>query len=584
MKCVKINVKLYVVVIFFSANEVFKMKLQTKAVLLLNVFVIVACLCMDFLGYYSADQSFAVSLQRKVSSNVKSIIEIMENKYPGDWHIENGLLYKGNEKIDKNEQLVDFLGELCDGHVTIFQNDTRIATTVKKSDGQRSVGTKASETVINEVLKNGKHYIGLAKVLDEDYHSAYAPLKDGTDTIVGMAFVGVPARSVDGVRSVVLSIIVTIFIIVTVLGIISWFLIGREMNKLTVASNAVSEIAEGDLRIADLPITAEDEIGTLSQSVNNMKKNLRKLITNVSNASERVAASSEELTASAYQVTETIQHSASNAVEMTEDAAKQADTINNLQSIINDMSNKMQELQKSAVAMNEVASASQERAVDGKQKVDYAIEQIKNIAEQVNKSSEVVINLGKRSDEIGKIVDTISAIADQTNLLALNAAIEAARAGAQGRGFAVVAEEVRKLAEQSNSAAKNISELINTIQQETNSAVEAINQGNASVHEGSKSVMATGEAFTGIEQQVDKLNANVQNSIQHIDSVNSTQHHILDAVEVVHNISQKSTEKAQNVSAVTQEQAATLHEMSDASSKLAELAQQLQNEVLKFKI
>ena len=561
------------------------MNLQTKAVVSFNVCIILACICMGILGYRSADNGFGMSLQMKAYSNVKSIIEIMEYRYPGDWKLDNGVLYKGDTKIDHNDEIVDSLGQLCEGHVTIFQNDTRIATTVKKSDGQRSVGTKASEKVINEVLKGGKSYTGRAEVLGADYHSAYVPIKDKSGMIIGMVFVGLPVSQLDEVQNdFIFSIIITVLAIVVILGIGSWIIIGREMKKLSDTAAAVDEIAGGDLKIADLPITSQDEIGTLSHGVNEMKHKLKQLLTNVSNASEQVAASSEELTASAQQTSMAIAKVATNTVEMTEGTSKQAETINHLETIIKDMRDKMHELHESAKTMDEVAKNSEIKARDGKEKVNYAIEQIKNIAEQVNKSSEVVGNLGKRSDEIGKIVDTISAIADQTNLLALNAAIEAARAGAQGRGFAVVAEEVRKLAEQSNIAAKNISELINTIQQETTSAVEAIEKGNASVHEGTQSVSATGEAFQSIEEQVETLNENVQRSIDFIEAVNNTSHEILDAMETVQTISQKSTQEAQNVSASTQEQAAMINEMSDASSRLAELAQQLQNEVYKFKI
>ena len=133
------------------------MNLQTKAVISFNVFIVLVCLCMGILGYRSADNGFGVSLQSKASSNVNSILEIMEFRYPGDWHIKDNVLFKGDIKIDRNNEVVDFLGGICEGHVTIFQNDTRIATTVKDSGGQRLVGTKASDKVINEVIKAINH-------------------------------------------------------------------------------------------------------------------------------------------------------------------------------------------------------------------------------------------------------------------------------------------------------------------------------------------------------------------------------------------------------------------------------------------
>ena len=49
------------------------MKLQTKAVLAFNFFVVLICACMGVLGYRSADEGFGMSLQMKAESNVQSI-------------------------------------------------------------------------------------------------------------------------------------------------------------------------------------------------------------------------------------------------------------------------------------------------------------------------------------------------------------------------------------------------------------------------------------------------------------------------------------------------------------------------------
>jgi methyl-accepting chemotaxis protein len=192
--------------------------------------------------------------------------------------------------------------------------------------------------------------------------------------------------------------------------------------------------------------------------------------------------------------------------------------------------------------------------------------------------------LSKRSDEIGEIVKTISAISDQTNLLALNAAIEAARAGENGRGFAVVADEVRKLAEQSSVSAKNITELITSIQDETAAAVETINHGTEGVNEGVESVRSTGDAFKNIDEQVEKLAMNVLQSMMNIEDVNTGTDEVVNAVNRTQEVTQKSNDTATSMRAVAEEQTEMIREISESSKTLAELADEMQNEVSKFKL
>ncbi len=561
------------------------MGLKSKAVIVLNVAVIITCIIMSVLGYMSASNGFSKALEMKAEADVKSLTEILNYRFEGDWNLRGGVLYKGDKNMEDADDVVDYLSEICSGKVTIFRGDTRVTTTVKDASGKRSVGTKASEEVISRVLNGGKNFLGVANVMGEKHHAAYRPIKDSSGKIIGMLFVGLSVHEMDDVtQKFIFSIIITAAIIVVLCVLVSNFIIGKAVGMLDEVVYAMQKISVGNLRMDDLPIRTKDEIGTLAEGVNAMRKELTDLLKNIVHSSEQVAASSEELTASAQEGASSIHLMAKDTAAMSEDVNDQTAVVNELKETIRKMRDNMNELHASAQIMDEASKSSTKSAAEGKEKVDYAIEMMKKISRQVNSSAEVVGNLGKRSDEIGQIVNTISEIAEQTNLLALNAAIEAARAGEHGRGFAVVAEEVRKLAEQSAQAAANISQLITSIQKDTESAVSSIEDGNHGVKEGTDSVLSTGEAFHSIEEQIEKLNSNVRRSMSHIDAVNKNSEEILQEIEHVYEITKKSGEVAGEIKSAAEVQSTSIHEIAESSKSLAELAEDMRSEVAKFSI
>ena len=104
-------------------------------------------------------------------------------------------------------------------------------------------------------------------------------------------------------------------------------------------------------------------------------------------------------------------------------------------------------------------------------------------------------------------ISGISSIAEQTNLLALNASIEAARAGEAGRGFAVVAEEIRKLSDGTKELLDNMTKYLTELEQ---SSLKT-----------SEEVEATTLGIENIEEKVEQVDKNIQDSKIYTEQIRS---------------------------------------------------------------
>lgn len=560
------------------------MGLQKKAVLFFNGFILITCICISVLGYWMANRGFSAALNAKAEADMRMAAEVLDLTYPGSWTNRDDGLYKGDKKMDDNSEFMDRLAELTGNNATLFKDSTRVATTFMK-DGQRAVGTQASQPVIETVLQRGTKFSGEAEVLGNKYFSVYMPLKDINGANIGMLYMGIPTAAIDSLQSSYIhSMFLAAIFLLAVVGVLVWMMISRALQPILAAKEGVVQISQGDFSCADLDVHGKDEIAVLSQGINSMKQQLKKLMCGIAASAEQVAASSEELTASATQTADSIRQVAEDVIDMVEDTKRQSTDLLETSQQSADMGRQMTLLQQNSQQMQSVAEGSMQSAKNGRVAVHDAVGAMKKMADQMEKSSGVVASLGERSKEIGQIVDTISNIAEQTNLLALNAAIEAARAGDAGRGFAVVADEVRKLAEQSGTAAQNIAGLINSIQRDTNEAVTAMEQGNAEVASGTKIIYTTGEVFAEIERAVNELYQQIQKSLQGINEGDQKSKKIVGTIQQVEVVSCETSGKAQSISAATEEQTAMMSEISKASHSLALLAQNLQNEIAKFKV
>ena len=188
------------------------------------------------------------------------------------------LLNRDYEIVDKVKETV-FEGvkykEKDIGTATIFQKDLRVSTNVQNLDGSRAIGTRVSEEVYDQVLVEGVPWIGRAFVVNDWYISAYEPIRNIKDEIIGILYVGLLEEKFTDLQKKTMGIFLGITAAGIILAlIISYFLISgvlRPINKLVYASK---KLAKGDLsqRVA---ITSKDEIGELTDSFNLMASSIK---------------------------------------------------------------------------------------------------------------------------------------------------------------------------------------------------------------------------------------------------------------------------------------------------------------------
>ncbi len=106
----------------------------------------------------------------------------------------------GGVLLNRNYEIVDLIKNLIYkdakyegkeiGTVTIFMGDLRISTNVLDREGNRAVGTRAMKEVYGRVIEKGLPWSQRAFVVDDWYITAYEPIRDIEDKVIGMLYVG----------------------------------------------------------------------------------------------------------------------------------------------------------------------------------------------------------------------------------------------------------------------------------------------------------------------------------------------------------------------------------------------------------
>ncbi|WP_026672190.1 methyl-accepting chemotaxis protein [Alkalihalobacterium bogoriense] len=562
-----------------------KLAVKGKLTLLFVLFFIIGVSIIISYSVYTVKKDVMLVASENLVDDLKVTKGLLDREIPGEWSIQDGALYKGTTLMNDNFSIIDEVSELTNNAVTIFQGNTRVATSVLLENGERAVGTQVSPEVEQKTLTEGVTYLGEATVVGRQLVTIYEPITDDSGERIGMLFVGQSAAPYyQMVSQFQFTVVMFAVISVAIMAVIVFIVIQRGVRSLVKITEIAKEVAGGNLQVEKLSVQSKDEIGVLSQSINQMIDNLKRLISEVVSTSEQTAATAEELAASSDVTGDMSSQIAKTVNDLAEASSKQS---NEATAILEKMNVTMEEVGNGDTMVQktlEWAKISSGEAESGNIAINDAIQHLDKVTHTIEFATDSIQKLSKRSEEIGGIITVISDIANQTNLLALNAAIEAARAGEHGKGFAVVATEVRKLAEQSNEAAGQITSLIEDVQSETTVTVNTMESNMEAINSQVNMIQKGGESLNRIVNNVKETESGVELIKQVLTTIKQNAQDVLTSVKEINDTIEISVAATEEAAASSEEQSATVEEIAQSANELAKMSEKLQAELATFKI
>lgn len=502
----------------------------------------------------------------------------------------NGDIWKGSYNISKSESLVDKIKSNSGMDVTFFYGDERIMTSAKDANGDRVLGSRAGDKIVEKVLKGGEEYFSSAVSIEGELNFGYfMPVhqNNSDNQIIGMIFVGTNLKEKEAVVKRILSSISSSVIVVMLICIaVGIKLAGSMSRNIKKSIQMVGRLAEGnlDVWVDDKLLKKKDEIGELSRVTITLRDTMRSTIKEITDNAKALLEASQLLGAAADNTNGTMKDVRTAVSQVVDNSQLQAENSQSTSEQMKIMGDNITETSNEAELLSGNAASMQLSS----EKASKTLLSLRQINEDVKKIIGEVQEQTDRTNESVKKIQAattfINSIAEDTGLLSLNASIEAARAGDSGRGFAVVAEQIKNLSEQSNESSKEIEATAEVLRADSEKAVQAMQQMQEIIASQSESMQETQQVVAEVIEEIASSMKSIAQIKESSGRLEGARNEVLQAVEHLSEISAENLDSTKSTYEQTEIVADTFKQVYNSADELKTIADKLVKSIEYFKM
>lgn len=502
----------------------------------------------------------------------------------------NGDIWKGSYNISKSESLVDKIKSNSGMDVTFFYGDERIMTSAKDANGDRVLGSRAGDKIVEKVLKGGEEYFSSAVSIEGELNYGYfMPVhqNNSDNQIIGMIFVGTNLKEKEAVVKRILSSISSSVIVVMLICIaVGIKLAGSMSRNIKKSIQMVGRLAEGnlDVWVDDKLLKKKDEIGELSRVTITLRDTMRSTIKEITDNAKALLEASQLLGTAADNTNGTMNDVRTAVSQVVDNSQLQAENSQSTSEQMKIMGDNITETSNEAELLSDNAASMQSSS----EKASKTLLSLRQINEDVKKIIGEVQEQTDRTNESVKKIQAattfINSIAEDTGLLSLNASIEAARAGDSGRGFAVVAEQIKNLSEQSNESSKEIEATAEVLRADSEKAVQAMQQMQEIIASQSESMQETQQVVAEVIEEIASSMKSIAQIKESSGRLEGARNEVLQAVEHLSEISAENLDSTKSTYEQTEIVADTFKQVYNSADELKTIADKLVKSIEYFKM